>query len=329
MQYHRNATTNQNQRLLIQESNMKAIELSEMFQVSAQTVIKWKYAGRIADKKSAPEKIYYTLDREEEDLIVFCRKAELSLDDIWQGLSRYILRINRINTYRTLKRKGLNRLPQEERDTKKFKKYLPGYIHLDWFYLPRLEKKKRYCIVAIDRATRWLVVGFYNNMTKENASHFLKRLKNELPFKIRIILTDNGFSFTNKRYNRNGKARKEHLFDQFCKKFLIEHRLTKTKHPWTNGLAENTIKLIKNNTVKKHTLKDYQDAENCIQSYIYYHNFVKNHRALGFKTSFETMIQYYKTHKHLFVKPEKELTDMYKLLNNLVKLTNYNLLLKH
>ena len=322
MHYHRNAVTNQNQRLLIQKSNDSLIELSEKIQTSVQTIIKWKHLKRIADKSSRPAMIYYALDNNEQNLIAFCRKSGLSLDDIWQGLTKYITQVNRINTYRTLKRKGLNRLPREERDVKKFKKYLPGYLHLDWFYLPRLENNRRYCIVAIDRATKWLTVGFYPHMTKGNASHFLQRIKEELPFKIRIILTDNGFSFTNKRYNRNGKAKKKHLFDLFCKQFAIEHRLTQIKHPWTNGMAENIIKQIKNNTTRKFTLNSYQEAEKCIQSYLYYHNFVKKHRSLEFKTSYETMLNYYQTHKHLFTRKLTDMQNSKKILNNVMKLTN-------
>ena len=319
MRYHRNAVTNQNQRCFIQNSSTAVAVLAEQFRTTPQTIVKWKRAGRIIDKSSRPDRIHYALTDEEQDLIVFCRRAGLVLDEIWQGLEAYLPWLNRINTYRVLARKGLNRLPQEEeKETKHFKKYLPGYLHLDWFYLPRLEEKKRYCIVAIDRATKWLTVGFYSNMTKGNACDFLKRLKKELPFKIRIVLTDNGFSFSNKRYRRN-QTLKEHDFTKLCRQLEVNQRLTKVKHPWTNGLAENAIKQIKANTTKKFTLNGYQEAELCITTYVYYHNFIRRHASLNFQTSYQTLQQYRKTHPKLFI---KEPADMLKLSNNVMKLTN-------
>ena len=319
MRYHRNAVTNQNQRSFIQNSNAAIAVLAEQFRTSLQTVVKWKHADRTTDKSSRPDKIHYAFTDEEQGLIVFCRKSGLVLDEIWQGLQIYLPWIKRINTYRVLARKGLNCLPQEEKETKHFKKYLPGYLHLDWFYLPRLEEKKRYCIIAIDRATKWLIVGFYSNMTKGNACDFLKRLKKELPFKIKIILTDNGFSFSNRRYRRNGKAQKEHDFTRLCRQLKVNQRLTKVKHPWTNGLAENAIKQIKANTTKKFTLNGYQEAELCITTYVYYHNFIRRHQSLNFQTSYQTLQQYRKTHPKLFI---KEPADMLKLFNNVMKLTS-------
>ncbi len=53
------------------------------------------------------------------------------------------------------------------------------------------------------------------------------------------ILTDNGKKFTD-RYTAKGEREPtgEHLFDQVCKTYAIEHRLTKPSHPQTNGMIE-------------------------------------------------------------------------------------------
>ncbi|EJC75032.1 integrase family protein, partial [Rhizobium leguminosarum bv. trifolii WSM2012] len=49
------------------------------------------------------------------------------------------------------------------------------------------------------------------------------------------ILTDNGIQFTNRACDQNAF---QHIFDRVCEEYEIEHRLTKVKHPWTNGQVE-------------------------------------------------------------------------------------------
>src|SRR5690606_39128382 len=109
--------------------------------------------------------------------------------------------------------------------------------------------------------------------SKANACHFLERLMTELPFKIHTILTDNGSCFTNRWYAPSrGGATQEHDFTMLCQTQGITHRLTKPYHPWTNGLVENANKQIKANTTKRHSLRSYTQAKECIQTYALYHN---------------------------------------------------------
>ncbi|MBB4483603.1 hypothetical protein GGE46_006232 [Rhizobium etli] len=50
-----------------------------------------------------------------------------------------------------------------------------------------------------------------------------------------------------------------HIFDRLCDENDIEHRLTKVKHPWTNGQAERM-----NRTIKEATVKGFGgDSGNC------------------------------------------------------------------
>ena len=43
-----------------------------------------------------------------------------------------------------------------------------------------------------------------------------------------------------------------HMFDMRCQENSIEHRLTKVKHPWTNGQVERMKRTIKEATVRYH-----------------------------------------------------------------------------
>jgi hypothetical protein len=83
--------------------------------------------------------------------------------------------------------------------------------------------------------------------TRAPAADFLRRLIERVPYTIHTVLTDNGFQFTpphggwtvaeiHQRLATHQPFR-AHAFDFACAQLRIEHRLTKFKHPWTNGQA--------------------------------------------------------------------------------------------
>ena len=73
-------------------------------------------------------------------------------------------------------------------------------------------------------------------MTTANATDFLANMVAQSPFKIHTILTDNGAQFTYALLAEHLRPKnKVHLFDALCSKNGIDHRLTKFRHPWTNG----------------------------------------------------------------------------------------------
>jgi len=103
--------------------------------------------------------IHYALTKAEERIIIKVRDQGFLLDDLLEALSPYIERLNRPNCYRTLLRYKRNRLTDKEKaKRKKFAQYEPGFLHIDVFYLPKIgekgKKKRYYCFLAIDRATR-------------------------------------------------------------------------------------------------------------------------------------------------------------------------------
>ena len=75
---------------------------------------------------------------------------------------------------------------------------------------------------------------------RTSASAFLEALIAAVPYKIHTVLTDNGIQFTfPPRYADGPTARYvTHMFDMRRRENGIEHRLTKIKHPWTNGQVE-------------------------------------------------------------------------------------------
>jgi Integrase core domain len=89
---------------------------------------------------------------------------------------------------------------------------------------------------------------------RTSASAFLEVLIAAVPYKIQTVLTDNGIQFTfPPRYAGGPTARYvTHMSDMRCQENGIEHRLTKIKHPWTNGQVERMNRTIKEATVQRY-----------------------------------------------------------------------------
>ena len=75
------------------------------------------------------------------------------------------------------------------------------------------DSSRRYLLVAIDRATRWVYLEVVNHKSAANARAFLERLITKAPFRINKILTDNGKVFTD-RFCATGERKPtgKHLF---------------------------------------------------------------------------------------------------------------------
>jgi transposase InsO family protein len=75
-----------------------------------------------------------------------------------------------------------------------------------------------------------------------------------VPYKIHTVLTDNGIQLTlPPRYADGPTARyMTRMFDMRCRENGIEHRLTKIRHPWTNGQVERMNRTVKEASVKRY-----------------------------------------------------------------------------
>lgn len=176
----------------------------------------------------------------------------LSLDDLLV-IAREFLNphLSRSALDRCLRRHGVSSLKamlreQDEaagqsKPAKTFKDYAPGFVHIGVKYLPQMqdERSRGYLFVAIDRATRWVYLEIRRDKTAKSAKAFLNKVIKAAPFKVSKVLTDNGKEFTD-RFSTAGEREPtgDHLFDQACQTGSIEHRLTKPKHPQTNGMVE-------------------------------------------------------------------------------------------
>ena len=243
--YHSNATTNIHIRSEIQKSIVCNSELSERFNVSPQTIFKWKHRNYLEDKSSRPVTIHYSLTDTEKQLIKGIRESTwLPVDAIWEMILSHNSSASFSSVYRTLVGFDINKIPEEKKEkAKKFKEYDPGFLHVDVTYFPKLDGVKWYLFVAIDRATRLMFYKLYDAKTAENTEDFVNLCIAFFPFNITHILTDNGLEFTNALLkSKKGKScTKPSKLDVLCTKEDIKHRLTlHTLRKQTEWLKELT-----------------------------------------------------------------------------------------
>jgi transposase InsO family protein len=235
--------------------------------------------------------VYYTLHEEEQRAVLCLRRFRVSLDDIVDALAPIMPCICRSNVYRLLVRQGVSKLPKDNAraEVGKFKTYDPGYLHIDSFMLPTLDGRKRYCYVAIDRATRLVFLHVYKHKNLVSALDFLKRCKAFFPFRICKLLTDNGKEFAYSYY-LTGKGKpitKPHRFGLLCKEFGIEHRRTRPYTPKTNGMVERMNGRIQRETVYRFRYRNSQDMLQSLGDWLVQYNFYRKNGRIGGQTPYQ------------------------------------------
>jgi transposase-like protein len=314
---HKCAKTTHVIRKEIQESKESIAKLAKKYNLNPKTIIKWRKRKdeSVEDSPMGRKESQSILTEQEEAIICeFRRITRLSIDDCFISLKGKIPNLELGNLYRCLKRNGLNVLPQLEEATcekKKFKHYPIGYLHIDitTFYI---QKTKYYLFVAIDRTSKLAYVDLYEEQTIENSIKFLKAVIAFFPYKINCILTDNGSQFTYELLLENLRPKDRlHKFDEVCQENNIEHRLTKFRHPWTNGQVERFNGTIKEATTKKYYYDSPEQFKKHLQDYLLVYNYAKKLKALKFMTPYEKIISEYEKDPSVFNKnPYHDLKEL-------------------
>ena len=261
--------------------------------INQKTVAKWRKRPTVSDMPTGPKSPKSTvLTAEEEAIIVaFRRHTLLPLDDCLYALQATIRHLTRSSLHRCLQRHGISRLPDVEGDKpakKKFKSYPIGYFHIDIAEVQTAEGKL-YLYVAIDRTSKFAFVHLVKKTGRTSASVFLEALIKAVPYRIHTVLTDNGVQFTFPPRYANGPTATymTHMFDMRCRENGIEHRLTKIKHPWTNGQVERMNRTIKDATVKRYHYESHQQFKSHLTDFVNAYNYGRRLKALKGLTSYE------------------------------------------
>jgi Integrase core domain len=279
-------------RRAIQHSQESLKVLSERYGMNPKMVAQWKRRSQVTDAPMGPKHPPATvLTQEEEALIVaFRRPTLLPLDDCLYALQSTIPHLTRSALHRCLTRHGINRLPAIEGDTpqkKTFTRDPIGYLHSDMAEV-RTEEGKLSLVVAIDRICKFAYAERHADANKRVAAQFLRSLIAAVPYKIHTVLTDHGIQFTNRERDMYAV---HHIFDRVGHEHGIDHRLTQTNHPWTNGQVERMNRTLKEAPVKTYDYEPHDHLKEHLYAFLMAYNFATRLKTLKGLTPYEYICQ--------------------------------------
>ena len=295
------------------------VKLAKRFNISPNTVLKWRSRSSVADQKSGPrEKFNTKLTQVEQALIIAVRqKTQLPLDDCLEILLERIPHLTRSSLHRCLQRHGLSRMPKPQDKTKeknKFKNYKIGYVHVDITEVTLSKKEKFYLFVGICRVSKYAYVKLVDKKTVAYAIDFLHHLVESCPFKIHTILTDNGvqFVYTKNTLKRGKGPKSRHQFDLLCSELGIRHKKTRPYRPQTNGQVERFNRTLKEATLHVYHYLSKEQFENHLSDFMRAYNCAKKLSALNRKTPMEECMRWWTNEPKLFrVNPQHQFMGPY------------------
>ena len=202
-------------------------------------------------------------------------------------------------------RHGISRLPDldgAKPTKKKFKAYPIGYFQVDIAEV-RTEEGKLYLFVAIDRTSKFAYAELLDTSERSIATAFLNNLVTTVSYKIHIVLTDNRSQFCHPPRYRNGPTAHygRHMFGGSCDRHGIEHRMTKPKHPWTNGQVERMNRTLKEATVNRYYYTAHDQLKAHLDSFMMAYNFARRLKMLKGLTPYEYICKRWTTELERFI----------------------------
>jgi transposase InsO family protein len=275
--------------------------LAQRYDINPKTVAKWRKRSFVHDAPMGPKQPRSTVLTPEQEAacVAFRKQTLLPLDDCLYALQATIPGLTRSSLHRCFQRHGVSRLPgiQSDKPTrKKFKRYPIGYFHIDIAEV-RTEQGKLYLFVAIDRTSKFAYAELVERAGKLEAAQFLRNLIDAVPYRIQIVLTDNGIQFTNRLRDRYAL---DHIFGRVCREHGIEHRLTKPSHPWTNGQVERMNRTLKDATVKRYHYETHHQLKEHLYNFLNAYNFAKRLKRLQGLTSYEYIMKCWQSEPQRF-----------------------------
>jgi len=171
-----------------------------------------------------------------------------------------------------------------KRHLKRYRRPLPGYLQMDFKYVPYLiEGKQYYQLSCVDHHSSWRHIRCYRNKNTFCVRQFLMELIEACPLAILEIQTDNDAAFTDKFSSGLGVTG-SHPVDQWCESQGIIHRLIPVGVKELNGKVENTHKQDDREFYALGSFKSYETLELNTRGYCERWNSQRATRTLGRKT---------------------------------------------
>ena len=190
---------------------------------------------------------------------------------------------------------GIKRLAKVERTLElklkaqawRYNKSYPGeMLHVDTKRLPAIkgEAAREYLFIGIDDFSRELYADILPDKSQFASTAFLHRLKDECPYTIEVIYSDNGTEY---------KGTPEHEFVKACKEYSMNQKFTKPACPQTNGKAERVIRTLMEMWHNKTFFTSHEQRRTELRRFLNFYNAVKPHKGIDNLTPFEKIDMYF------------------------------------
>ena len=159
--------------------------------------------------------------------------------------------------------------------------------------------------VAIDRTGKVAVAGLRPRAKRAVAAEFLRRVLDELPYKVPAVLTDNGVQFTPQAHQFLPGG---HSFDRICHEYGLEHRLATPAHPRTNGQVGRMNRPIKEATVRRYHCQATDELSGHLPAFLPACNHAKRLKTLRGLTPHEFVCAQWQKDPAIFTRDPTHLT---------------------
>ena len=313
---HDSATTTEAVRRAIQHSQESLRVLAKRHGINPKTVAKWKARGDgVKDRRPGPKEPGSSVLTPEQEaaVVAFRRHTLLPLDDCLYALQASIPPLTRSSLHRCLQRHGISRLPETVapgRAKGRFKIYPIGYFHIDIAEV-RTAEGRLYLLVAIDRTSKFAFVEVHPRLTYRMVADFLRHLIAAVPYRLHTVLTDHGIHFTTpgdvasaapliREAMDRGEIFRAHSFELACAQNHIDHRLTKPRHPWTNGQVERMNRTLKEATARRYHYDTHAQLRRHLGDFVTAYNYARRLKTLQGLTPYEYICKIWTCEPHRF-----------------------------
>ena len=154
---------------------------------------------------------------------------------------------------------------------------------LDVKYVPAAcysgtDGEKFYQYTIIEEASRKRFIYAYKEQSGYSTVDFVKRAIIFFGYAPKVIQTDNGSEFTN-----FGRTDRVHIFDAFCIKSGISHKLIRPRTPWHNGKVERSHRNDQERFYNYLKFYSFDDLQLQMRRYLYRSNRIPM-AVLGWKS---------------------------------------------
>lgn len=232
------------------------------------------------------------------------RNVPLKRSAVYNVLKRHNLNTRKQRLEYIRIKKGIVVTPSDlERDrysskTRSLCTKYPGHIvGMDVFYVGTLKGIGRiFQFTAIDTYSSYAWAKLYTDKSAVSACDFMMHVYNtSLDISIQSVLTDNGLEFTTHHQSKN------HPFERLLHELNIDHRLTKVRHPWTNGACERVNRTLLEEfyqvTFRTNIYHSVEHLNDDLNRFIQFYNCQRTHQ--GKRTQGNVPAELYLLHKAL------------------------------